>query len=300
MLTLKQLDALRWIAALGSFERAAKHLNTTQSAISKRIQELEAVLGEAVFDRSQRGARLTLKGEEVLTVGESMLEMRDRLLTASHGPKRQIRRLSFGVTELTALTWLPDFVAGIRQYFQGTSLEPEVEQSADLLARLDHGTVDFIVVPDVFRRPKFRTVSLASVENVWMSSPRLMPARHIMPMGELSRFPVLLQGDRSGSGLMYERWMHEQGIRFERYVRSNSLIALVGLTISAVGISYLPRQCFNKLLDRDDLRIVHTDPALPPVTYVVMFRDNASSELVEMITHLARRSCNFSIPTQWH
>lgn len=55
MITLRQLEALYWISHLGTFERAATRLNTTQSAISKRIQELELVVGLAVFDRNQRG-----------------------------------------------------------------------------------------------------------------------------------------------------------------------------------------------------------------------------------------------------
>jgi len=35
--TLKQLEALVWVADLGSFRKAAQHLNTTQPNISSRI-----------------------------------------------------------------------------------------------------------------------------------------------------------------------------------------------------------------------------------------------------------------------
>jgi DNA-binding transcriptional LysR family regulator len=63
MITLRQLEALYWIVQLGTFERAAAKLNTTQSAISKRIQELEAACHITVFDRDRRGAKLTEKGE---------------------------------------------------------------------------------------------------------------------------------------------------------------------------------------------------------------------------------------------
>ncbi|MDF3605779.1 LysR family transcriptional regulator [Paracoccus sp. DMF-8] len=52
--TLKQLETIYWIANLGTFERAALKLNTTQSAISKRIQELELAVGAELFDRSLR------------------------------------------------------------------------------------------------------------------------------------------------------------------------------------------------------------------------------------------------------
>ena len=56
MLSLRQVEALVWVAQLGTFERAAARLNTTQSAISKRMNELEATVGFALFDRSQRGS----------------------------------------------------------------------------------------------------------------------------------------------------------------------------------------------------------------------------------------------------
>ena len=52
MITLRQLKALHWIARLGTFERAADRLNTTQSAISKRVHELEFSVGRPIFDRS--------------------------------------------------------------------------------------------------------------------------------------------------------------------------------------------------------------------------------------------------------
>src|SRR3954468_17538558 len=104
MITLRQLEALHWIAQLGTFERAAVKLNTTQSAISKRIQELEAASGLAVFDRNQRGARLTEKGEHLLALVLEMLALQDRMLELKDGGDMPARRISIGVTELSALT----------------------------------------------------------------------------------------------------------------------------------------------------------------------------------------------------
>ena len=65
MITLKQIEAIYWIVELGSFEAAAAKLNMSQSAISKRVQELEDAFGVSIFDRSKRTARLTQKGIEL-------------------------------------------------------------------------------------------------------------------------------------------------------------------------------------------------------------------------------------------
>ena len=104
MINLRQLLALHWIERLGTFERAAEHLNTTQSAISKRIQELEASTGLQLFDRSQRGARLTAIGEEMLVIAREMLTLAERITSLKDGTHVVTRRLRRGVTELTALT----------------------------------------------------------------------------------------------------------------------------------------------------------------------------------------------------
>ena len=52
MITLKQIEAIYWIVELGSFEAAAAKLNMSQSAISKRVQELEDAFGVSIFDLS--------------------------------------------------------------------------------------------------------------------------------------------------------------------------------------------------------------------------------------------------------
>jgi DNA-binding transcriptional LysR family regulator len=79
VITLKQIEAFYWIVELGTFERAAKKLNSTQSAISKRIQELELATGITAFDRSRRGTRLTEKGAHLLAIGQEMLELQQRI-----------------------------------------------------------------------------------------------------------------------------------------------------------------------------------------------------------------------------
>src|ERR1043165_6680375 len=93
MVSLRQLEALHWIEQLGTFERAAAHLNTTQSAISKRIQELEHATGLNLFDRSQRGARLTERGEELVAIAREMLLLSDRVQTLREGARYATRRL---------------------------------------------------------------------------------------------------------------------------------------------------------------------------------------------------------------
>ncbi|MGR3638602.1 helix-turn-helix domain-containing protein, partial [Alterinioella nitratireducens] len=61
-LTLKQLEALVWVADLGSFRKAAAHLGTTQPNISARIAALEATLGFSLMARDAGSVEMTPRG----------------------------------------------------------------------------------------------------------------------------------------------------------------------------------------------------------------------------------------------
>lgn len=54
------LEAFLAVADLGSFQRAAEQLNLSQSALSRRIQKLEEVLGVTLIERTTRSMKLTL------------------------------------------------------------------------------------------------------------------------------------------------------------------------------------------------------------------------------------------------
>jgi DNA-binding transcriptional LysR family regulator len=65
-MNFRQFQVLYWIARLGSFHAAARHLKTSQPAISARIREMEQQFGVTLFDRSERKVRSTPRGHALL------------------------------------------------------------------------------------------------------------------------------------------------------------------------------------------------------------------------------------------
>lgn len=294
MINLKQIEALHWIEQLGTFERAAAQLNTSQSTVSKRIQELEASIGRPLFDRKQRGAKLTEWGEQVLALGRDMLGLHQRMLELKEGVPMPARRLRLGVTELSALTWLPRLVTALRQTHAAVEIEPEVDLSRNLHERLVEGGIDLIVIPEGLTDPDVTVVRLAEVANAWMAKPGLVPEGAPLSILELAQYPILNQGSRSGSGLFYNRWLKSEGLAVKRSLSTDSLMALVGLTAAGLGISYLPRLCFEPLTREGKLVIVETDPPLPRIPYAAMFRSDRPSAFISAVALLAREVCDFS------
>lgn len=96
MFTIKQLEALYWVGALGSFEAAADYLAVSQSTVSKRVMELETRFPLPLFDRSSRQSKLTLEGESVMNVAEQILRLCDKLRDSVKGTDAPPLRFRLG------------------------------------------------------------------------------------------------------------------------------------------------------------------------------------------------------------
>ncbi|MEJ5056693.1 MULTISPECIES: LysR family transcriptional regulator [unclassified Pseudomonas] len=101
--SLQGLQALVEVADSGSFTQAAQTLCLTQSAVSRKIQQLESHFGVAMFLRNSRSLRLTPEGEQVLASARNMLEqlkaLEDRI-----APQKRPFRIRMHVS--LAVRWL--------------------------------------------------------------------------------------------------------------------------------------------------------------------------------------------------
>lgn len=294
MITLRQLKALHWIAVLGTFERAADRLNTTQSAISKRVQELELSVGRPIFDRSQRGARLTEEGEHVLALAQQMLELEERIMAVGHGGTVPASRLRLGVTELTTYTWLPTLIGALKEQYSSLTIETDVGASRDLFTRLQDDNLDLVIIAETFTDPDVTAVHLAEVANTWLARPGLVTEDRPLTLAELGAYPILLQGRRSGAGLSVHRWMKAQGAVFPQMVLSDNMMTMLGLTVAGMGIANFPRHCFDRLIVEGKLVEIQVTPALPNMPYAAMYKNNRPSALIENVVKTAGRVCNFT------
>lgn len=294
MMTFKQLEAVYWVTRLGGFSQAANKLHTTQSAISKRVQELETLFNVALFDRSQRSSRLTEKGEEMYLVAQRLLEQRDEAAQRFATSKEPARRLRIGVTELTAMTWLPRLVELVRMHHPRVVLEPDVDMSMMLRDKLLASELDAIFVPDACGDERFVMKRLGSVENAWMCKPGLFDGYRIRRLHDLSSHTFLTQGDKSGTGVLYNEWLDAVKMHPTNTIVCNSLLAIIGMTVSGLGFSYLPRLSLEPMLQADYLQILKVTPALPKTHYVAAYKSEQRSTLISSIVLLAQECCDFS------
>lgn len=296
MVTFKQLEAIYWVVQAGGFAQAALKLHTTQSAVSKRVQELEQLFDTPLFDRGMRTARLTEKGEEMFVLARELLEHRDTAMEQFIRHDALGRRVRIGVTELTAMTWLPRLVDQIQHHYPRVIIEPDVDMSINLRDKLMADELDLMVVPDAYPDPRFASKLLRSVENAWMCKPGLLDSRRQIRIHELA--VRRLVADKSGTGLIYDKWFKSIGFRHNNVIVSNSLVALIGMAVSGLGVSYFPKDCVSHLVGAGKLEVLDVTPPLPDANYVAMYKADQRSTLIGSIIMLAQECCDFSTPFQ--
>ena len=106
------------IAELGSYEKAAEELYTTQSTLTKHIQKLESELGTTLFDRTSRSVRLNECGKIFLPYAQQTLQIEHEYQMALSSYTRETQyTISIGsVTNIVAYRISDIFVSFQRDY----------------------------------------------------------------------------------------------------------------------------------------------------------------------------------------
>lgn len=292
-ITFKQLEAFYFSVSHASFTLAAAKLCTTQSAVSKRVIELEQALGVQLVHRMPKGLIPTQAGARLLPIAEEAMGLKQRI-ASEIGLNDEVKgTFRIGVTELVALTWLTKLLRELKSLHPALQIEPVVDAGMNLFSALEANTIDLAVLPGTYWGAEYKCVEVGRVDDFWMASPRLeLPDRPLKPE-ELADYPVLEQSAGSAKNAFYDAWRHEHGFRFKKVFATNSLTVLRELTIEGLGISQLAVDYFTPDIDAGLLRIVRTDPMPPALVYSAVYRQASFSRALDVIAETSGRVCSF-------
>ncbi|MGE0723052.1 MAG: LysR family transcriptional regulator [Alphaproteobacteria bacterium] len=288
-MTFKQFEALYWVARLGSFHAAARHLRTSQPTISARIRELEKGLGIDLFDRSQRRARPNAKGRELLRYAEDIMRIGAEI--QQHvGTRDALRgRVRLGVTSVPAATWLPRLVRRIAQAYPGILLEYTVDTSENLAEQLRAGEVDVAFLSaQLPAGARITAEPVGRVELAWLAAPGLaLPSGRVAPK-DLAGASII--SDVRGSQLhaVAEAWFRDGGAAPGRHHACSSLIGRIRLAAEGMGVALATPAAAMREIAEDALRVLAAEPPLPALEYVIASSAAGAAPAVEVVAALAR------------
>ena len=241
------------MARSGNFSRAAEHCHVAQPSLSQQIQKLEDELGERLFDRMKREARLTPHGEAFLRRAVRILEEVDAAKREMTDAQDLLRgTLTIGVLPTIAPYLLPEVMAQFTEKFPGVETVVQEDTTARLL-KLAHGyEIDFALASQPIRDERLEVKELFSEELLLALPPgHPLTRKRTVAAADLEgeRLIVMKEGHCLGDQVL--GFCDRRDVKPKISFRSAQLETIQALVSSGLGISLIPAMAARS--EREDL-----------------------------------------------
>lgn len=224
-----------------NFTRASEKLNITQPAVSQHIRFLEKHYNVKLFQYEGKKLKLTAAGEilrsAALTMVHDELSMYNEMQKADR--EREIR---FGATRTVGDVLMGKILERYLRKYPDAEIHMIVENTHELLERLDDGAIDFALVEGFFKKSEYDYQIFSEEKYIGVCSPGYAFKRSPDKIENLFGERLLLREDGSGTRNVLERYLDSRnlGIRdFGRVMEAGSLHAIKELTKAGCGITFL-------------------------------------------------------------
>ncbi|MDB5891964.1 MAG: LysR family transcriptional regulator [Polaromonas sp.] len=253
-LGIHHLETLFWISRLGTFTAAAERLNTTQSAVSGRIRELESRLNTRLFYREGRRMVLTVHGREIVKGCEPLLNEMERLLLLASGGDAFSGTVRVGSGEAAALLCLPRMLSALTRDMPLVSWDIDVDLTISLRQKLDSGLLDLALLVGPIDGHLLKAHPIGKVGLTWMASrhfletlddPTTLFARNAAPIWSLSKPSYQYQ--------LTVDVMRKYGGNPQRINTCRNVRTLIDLVLSGAGAAMVPESLVLKEIESTKL-----------------------------------------------
>jgi DNA-binding transcriptional LysR family regulator len=268
MPSVKELEAFVAVVEAGSFEAAARRLNATPPAVSKRISELESELGIRLFERSTRRCQISPRGRTLVSLAQRILGDISEIQRSVGERSSLAGTIRMGVPETIAFTQLPVILRKLSADLPQLTLEIEIGVSSDLMPRVRSRELDIacvvgpVVELDLVSEPFWEApLSWIASGPKWTERP--------LTIDELAQRTILLSAKGRHTSTI-EGWFKSRGVR-PKIITCNSMSTAVKMTAIGMGISLVPIEVARQELDACIVTLVPVQVKLPTNASVTIY-----------------------------
>lgn len=243
MLDMPGLKALLTVAEFGTVHAAARHLQLSQAALSRRIQRLEADLGIRLFLRSGRRLHLSEAGQRLLP---DLRQHVDAIEGAIRRTQQEVHygrpTASLGCLPTLATALLPAALRDFERRRPNVFVRIIDVSAPELLRLVQNGTADFAVTQIGIPEPGLTHDVLGEDTFVLV-----VPAGHALAGAgavawrELKGLPLIAPGPLAGYRRVLDEARAEIGQDLSWRFEVQRITTAIGLVATGVGATILPR-----------------------------------------------------------
>ncbi|GAA6150726.1 LysR family transcriptional regulator [Pseudoteredinibacter isoporae] len=298
---IKNLISFVKVAQLGSFHAAAKHLHSSQPAISARINSLENELGVQLFERDASGTRLTTRGQQLLPLAQRMCSLQQDIKKQLHDvlPERGIARI--GVSDTLAHLWLTELLTSWQHHLPLMEFEISVDVSTHLHQQLMRHQLDLAFIVGPKQSDELCSEPLIEYPLCWVASPelstKLSDKGTELDLHTLVEFPLLSFPRNSLPGIQLQHALENAHIEQARVHSFSSITNLLPLAEQGLGIALMPEAAAREALNDGRLCSLHVSPGPAPLPFISCWRKDDERHLAPLLNQIATEIIHFN-PTE--
>lgn len=237
----RDIEAFNVVAVELSFRRAAERLAMDQSALSRRIRQLEENLGYQLIRRTTREVSLTAAGEvfheRTRLLGSQIDQAVHSARVAAEGKRGQLR---IAYMSFAAIEWMPRVVREFTQRYPDIDLELKYVRTQGQKIELARNTVDAGFMLGPFQHPQYETLSLSSEPLVAiLPIDHRLSTRPAVTLADLARYPLVL-----GSAAEWDFFRQfvldtfaQAGEQVTIKYEASNAMGILGLVSAGLGVS---------------------------------------------------------------
>jgi DNA-binding transcriptional LysR family regulator len=285
------LEAFVAIAEQGGFRKAAQAVHITQTALSRRLQNLESLLDVTLVERTTRSVSLT-------PIGRNFLPQARRILTELNTALVELRETGKAQRGDFAIACVP--TVGV-QYLPRILQEYSATHPQNHIKILDHASLG--VSDAVLRREAEFGIQIAGAQHPDLATETLLEDRFVLvcrsdhplarrarlPWKELESHALILAGDVSGNRPLLEEGLRPQTVALRSLYEVQRSSTALGLVNEGVGAAVVPSLALQKGAYPRLRVIALTHPVISRTLVLVARRGAVLSPAAQALYDLIRR-----------
>ncbi|HVN86497.1 MAG TPA: LysR family transcriptional regulator [Candidatus Binatia bacterium] len=273
------LEAFVAIAEQGGFQKAADTLHITQTALTRRLQNLESLLGVKLVERTTRSVALTRIGHDFLPQTRRLLGDLATAMTEIHATGQAQRGdVAIACVPTVGVQYLPRIIQ-----------EYAARYPHNRIKILDHASAG--VADAVLRREAEFGINIGGPHHPELTSQPLLRDRFVLicrddhplatrtslPWKRLAGHPLIFAGEVSGNRPLLDTALGTGHVRLQSHYEVQRSSTAVGLVAEGVAAAVVPSLAIQK-------------GAYPRIKIVALTNPVASRSLVLMLRKTAHLS----------
>lgn len=271
------LEAFVAIAEQGSFQKAAGAIHLTQTALSRRLQNLEAQLGVKLVERTTRSVALTRIGLDFLPQCRRLLsDLEAALEEIQTSGQAQRGDVSIACVPTAGIQFLPRVIQAYAERFPDNRIRILDRASSDVAAAVLRREAEFGITIAGSHHPDLEGVPLLEDRFVLVCrDDHPLADRGSAPWKALEPYRLIFAGEASGNRPLLDGALAGLGLALDSFYEVQRSSTALGLVAEGVAAAVVPSLALQRGAYPDLAVVGLIDPVVSR-SLVLVARRNAS------------------------